>query len=77
MEAQEFSITANPFVVEQSRRKLSRIELMIRELSLRAAALDKEIAAEEAKNGITDPKHFAYSSYAKAAELAQGIWTGR
>jgi flagellar FliJ protein len=67
METQQFSTTVNRFVVDQNRRKLSRIELMIRELSLAVAKLDKEIAAEEAKIGINDPKHFAYSCYAKAA----------
>jgi flagellar FliJ protein len=52
--------------VDQSRRKLLRIELMIREFSLHAAELEEVIAAEEARVGIVDPKHFAYPCYAKA-----------
>src|ERR1700730_976450 len=52
--------------VEQSRRKLSRIELMIHEFSLYAAELDGVVASEEARVGIFDPKHFAYPCYAKA-----------
>jgi flagellar FliJ protein len=53
--------------VEQSRRKLSRIELMMHEFSLHAAELEEVIAAEEVRVGIFDPKHFAYPCYAKAA----------
>ena len=40
---------------------------MIREFSKDSAELDREIAAEEARAGISDPKHFAYPTYAKAA----------
>jgi flagellar FliJ protein len=53
--------------VEQSRRKLSQIELLIHQFSLHAAELEGVIAAEEARVGIFDPKHFAYPCYAKAA----------
>jgi flagellar FliJ protein len=53
--------------VEQSRRKLSRIELMIHNFSVHAAELDEMVASEEARIGIFDPKHFAYPCYAKAA----------
>jgi flagellar protein FliJ len=55
------------FAAEEKRRNLSRIELMIREFSKDSAELDREIAAEETRAGISDPKHFAYPTYAKAA----------
>ncbi|SEE76825.1 flagellar export protein FliJ [Rhizobiales bacterium GAS188] len=55
------------FAVEEKRRNLSRIELMIREFSRDSAELDREITAEEGRAGISDPKHFAYPTYAKAA----------
>jgi flagellar export protein FliJ len=55
------------FAAEEKRRNLSRIELMIREFTKDSADLDREIAAEEARAGISDPKHFAYPTYAKAA----------
>jgi flagellar protein FliJ len=55
------------FAAEEKRRNLSRIELMIREFTKDSADLDREIAAEEARAGIADPKHFAYPTYAKAA----------
>src|SRR5258708_6999646 len=69
MVAQHFSRAVNHFVAEQTRRKRSRIEPMILELPLRIANLDKDIAAEERRTRITDPKHFAYSIYAKAAAV--------
>ena len=55
------------FAVEEKRRNLSRIELMIREFSRDSSELDREIASEEARAGISDPKHFASPTYAKAA----------
>jgi len=55
------------FAADEKSRNLTRIETMIREFSKDSAELDREIAAEEARAGITDPKHFAYPTYAKAA----------
>ncbi len=40
--------------VEQSRRKLLQIELMIHQLSMHAAELDGVVGAEEARVGIFD-----------------------
>jgi hypothetical protein len=54
------------FTIDPMQRKISRIELLIQELSLEAAKLDNEIAAAEKKAGISDPQHFAYPCYAKA-----------
>ncbi|MBV9701169.1 MAG: flagellar export protein FliJ, partial [Methylobacteriaceae bacterium] len=42
-------------------------EAMIGEFSRMAGELDREIALEEKRAGITDPNHFAYPTYAKAA----------
>ncbi|MBV9588452.1 MAG: flagellar export protein FliJ [Hyphomicrobiales bacterium] len=55
------------FAADEKSRNLTRIETMIREFSKDSAELDREIAAEEARAGIKDPKHFAYPTYAKAA----------
>jgi flagellar FliJ protein len=55
------------FAADEKRRNLARIEVMIREFSKDSAELDREIAAEETRAGISDPKHFAYPTYAKAA----------
>lgn len=55
------------FHVDEKRRKLTQIETMIAEFERMATDLDREIAAEEAKAGISDQNHFAYPTYARAA----------
>jgi hypothetical protein len=67
MEAQQISVVSNSVVIQQNHRKLARIELTIRELTYVADELDRQIAVEEGKSGIRDPKHFAYPTFAKAA----------
>ena len=49
------------------RRRVAQIESMIADFSRMAADLDREIATEEQRSGITDPTHFAYPTYARAA----------
>jgi flagellar export protein FliJ len=44
-----------------------QIEAMMAEFLRMAADLDREIANEEHKAGITDLAHFAYPTYARAA----------
>jgi hypothetical protein len=67
MQAQHMSVSENTVVVRQHHRKLSRLDQSIREMSFAAAELEKQIRAEEKKSGISDPKHFAYPTFAKAA----------
>jgi flagellar FliJ protein len=67
MRVKQLSIEAQLFAAEQERRRLSRIEAMIGELLRSAAGLEVEIAAEERRVGISDPKLVAYSTYARAA----------
>jgi flagellar FliJ protein len=55
------------FQVEERRRRVAQIEVMIAEFSRMANDLDREIAAEEQRTGISDSSHFAYSTYARAA----------
>jgi hypothetical protein len=52
MNAHEFSARLKPTAVEQLHRKLSRIELMIQELSSEVAALNRAIATEEKKAAL-------------------------
>jgi flagellar protein FliJ len=47
--------------------RLASLDRLIDELTVEADELDHEIAAEEAKSGIGDPRHFAYPTYARAA----------
>jgi flagellar export protein FliJ len=53
--------------VDDKRRKVAQIEGMIAEFERMAADLDREIQIEQDRSGITDPAHYAYPTYAKAA----------
>jgi len=55
------------FQVDEKRRRVAQIEMMIAEFDRMAEDLDREIAVEEQKAGISDPAHFAYPTYARAA----------
>ncbi|QBR71386.1 flagellar export protein FliJ [Beijerinckiaceae bacterium] len=55
------------FQVDETRRRVAQIETMIHEFSRMARELDREIAVEEQRAGISDMSHFAYPTYARAA----------
>ena len=66
MKSRDNLIRLKRFHVEERRRRVAQIEMMIAEFGRMAADLDRELAVEEQKTGISDPNHFAYSTYAKA-----------
>jgi flagellar export protein FliJ len=55
------------FQVNEKRKQLLQIDMMIAEFDRMSAELEAQIAAEERKAGITDVNHFAYPTFAKAA----------
>ena len=55
------------FEVEEKRRKVVEIESMIGDFSQMAADLDRQIAIEQERAGVTDINHYAYPTFAKAA----------
>ena len=55
------------FQVDETRRRVAQIESMIAEFSKMARELEREIATEEQRAGISDVSHFAYPTYARAA----------
>ncbi|WP_156386442.1 flagellar export protein FliJ [Aureimonas sp. Leaf454] len=55
------------FKVNEKRRQVEQLELMMGEFARMAAELDAQILSEEKKVGITDITHFAYPTFAKAA----------
>jgi flagellar export protein FliJ len=55
------------FQVDETRRRVAQIETMIAEFSRMAQELEREIAIEEQRAGISDISHFAYPTYARAA----------
>src|SRR6478609_4818154 len=67
MKSRDTLIRLKRFQVDEKRRRVAQIEMMISEFDRMAADLDREIAAEEQKAGIADPNHFAYPTYARAA----------
>ena len=67
MKSRDAAIRMMRFQVEERRRQAGQIEAMIEEFSRMVADLDHEIAAEHRRTGIDDEKHFAYSTFARAA----------
>src|SRR3712207_550379 len=67
MKSRDTLIRLKRFQVDEKRRRVAQIEMMIAEFDRMAGDLDKEIAAEEQKAGISDTAHFAYPTYARAA----------
>ncbi len=67
MKSRETLIRLKRFQVDEKRRKVAQIEVMIGEFERIAGDLEREIKAEQDRAGIHDPGHFAYPTYAKAA----------
>jgi hypothetical protein len=67
MKSRENLVRLKQFQVNEKRRQLSQLDLMIAEFERMAGELEVQIAAEEKKAGITDVNHFAYPTFAKAA----------
>lgn len=67
MKSRDTLIRLKRFNVDEKRRRVAQIEAMIAEFDRMAGDLDREIAGEEQRAGISDLAHFAYPTYAKAA----------
>ena len=67
MKSRDTLIRLRRFHVDEKRRRVAQIETMVADVNRVAAELEREIALEEQRCGISDPKHFAYSTYARAA----------
>lgn len=67
MKARENLVRLKRFQVNEKRKQLTQLDMMIAEFERMAGELDLQIAAEEKKSGITDVNHFAYPTFAKAA----------
>ena len=59
------------FEVGQNRQRANQIEIMIAEFDRICIDLGHQIEAEEMRVRISDPTHFAYPTYAKAARERQ------
>jgi flagellar export protein FliJ len=67
MKSRETLIRLKKFQVDDKRRRVAQIEGMIADFQRMTAELDREIQTEQERAGISDPAHFAYPTYAKAA----------
>jgi flagellar export protein FliJ len=67
MKSRETLIRLKRFHVDEKRRQVAQLEAMIAEFERMAVDLEREISTEQSRAGITDPGHFAYPTYAKAA----------
>jgi flagellar protein FliJ len=67
MKSRDAVIRLKRFEVEEKRRKVAEIETMIGEFNHMAVDLDRQIAIEQERAGISDVNHYAYPTFAKAA----------
>ena len=67
MKSRDTLLRLKRFQADEKRRRVTQLELMIAEFNRMAGDLDREIATEEQRARISDPTHFAYPTYAKAA----------
>lgn len=67
MKPKDATLRMKRFQLDERRRQVGQLETMIEEFSRMIADLDVEIAAEQRRTGIEDEKHFAYSTFARAA----------
>jgi flagellar protein FliJ len=67
MKSRDTLIRLKRFQVDEKRRRVVQLQMMIAEFSRMSGDLDREIAYEEQRANINDPAHFAYPTYARAA----------
>jgi hypothetical protein len=67
MKSRDSLVRLKEFQVKEKRRQLQQLQLMMSEFERMAKELVHQISVEETKSGITDPTHFAYPTFAKAA----------
>ncbi|NML72752.1 flagellar export protein FliJ [Rhizobium sp. S-51] len=67
MKSRESLVRLKGFQVTEKRRQLQQLQSMMAEFDRMAKELENQIAIEEKKSGISDPNHFAYPTFAKAA----------
>lgn len=69
MKSRDSQVRLKEFQVNEKRRQLQQLQTMMNEFERMAKELVHQISIEESKSGITDPSHFAYPTFAKAARV--------
>jgi flagellar FliJ protein len=67
MKSRDALIRLKRFEVDEKRRKAAEIETMIGDFNHMAVDLDRQIAIEQERSGVSDTNHYAYPTFAKAA----------
>ena len=67
MKTRDSLVRLKEFQVNEKRRQLQQLQMMMAEFERMAKELEHQISLEEKKSGISDPNHFAYPTFAKAA----------
>jgi hypothetical protein len=67
MKSRDTLVRLKRFQAEEKRRRVVQLNTMIAEFTRMSNDLDREISTEEQRANISDPNHFAYPTYARAA----------
>ena len=67
MKSRETLIRLHRFQVDEKRRQVADIEAMIADFRRMEQDLEHQITSEQERSGISDVTHFAYPTFAKAA----------
>lgn len=67
MKSRNSLIRLKRFQVDEKRRQLSQLEMMIAEFQRMAKDLEDQIQTEQNRVGVFDIAHYAYPTFAKAA----------
>src|SRR5512139_1444103 len=67
MKSRDTLVRLKRFQAEEKRRRVIQLNTMIAEFTRMSNELEREIANEEQRANISDPSHFAYPTYARAA----------
>lgn len=67
MKPRESLLRLKEFQVNEKRRQLQQLQMMMSEFDRMTKDLEAQIVLEEKKSGISDRNHFAYPTFAKAA----------
>jgi flagellar export protein FliJ len=66
MKSREAVLRLRRYELDERSRTVADLESMIRDFETMAGDLERQVAMEEDRTGVKDPKHFAYSTFAKA-----------
>lgn len=67
MKSRDTLVRLKRFQADEKRRRVVQLNTMVAEFTRISNELDREISHEEQRANISDPNHFAYPTYARAA----------